>query len=95
MGSTLENMLAKFFLNGRGGVVSLGFPQWLSGKEFTCNTGSAGDTEPAFNPYVRKIPWRRAWQPTPLLLPGESYGHRSLVGYSQSDHKESDRTEAI
>ena len=63
MGSTLENMLAKFFLYGRGGVVSLGFPQWLSSKEFTCNAGSAGDTEPAFNPYVRKIPWRRACSP--------------------------------
>ena len=35
-----------------------------------------------FNPWVRKIPWRRAWQPTPLFLPGESHGHRSLVGYS-------------
>jgi len=39
---------------------------------------------------VRKIPWRRAWQPTPVFLPGESHGQRSLVGYS----KESDTTEA-
>ena len=31
---------------------------------------------------VRKIPWRRAWQPTPVFLPGESYGQRSLAGYS-------------
>ena len=31
---------------------------------------------------VRKIPWRRAWQPTPVVLPGESHGQRSLAGYS-------------
>ena len=33
-----------------------------------------------FNPWVGKIPWRRAWQPTPVFLPGESHGQRSLVG---------------
>ena len=35
-----------------------------------------------FNPWVRKIPWRRAWQSTPIALPGKSYGQRSLAGYS-------------
>ena len=35
-----------------------------------------------FDPWVGKIPWRRAWQPTPVFLPGESHGQRSLVGYS-------------
>jgi len=40
-----------------------------------------------FDPWVRKIPWRRAWQPTPVFLPGESHGQRSLVGYSLWDHK--------
>ena len=35
---------------------------------------------PGFNPWVRKIPWRRAWQPTPVLLPAESHGQRSLAG---------------
>ena len=34
-----------------------------------------------FDPWVGKIPWRRAWQPTPVFLPGESHGQRSLVGY--------------
>ena len=34
------------------------------------------------NPWVGKIPWRRAWQPTPVFLPGESHGQRSLAGYS-------------
>ena len=38
---------------------------------------------------------RRAWQPTPAFLPGESHGQRSLVGYSPRDHKESDTTERL
>jgi len=42
---------------------------------------------------MRKIPWRRAWQPTPVLLPGEFHGQRSLVNYSPQGLKESDTTE--
>ena len=38
--------------------------------------------ETRFDPWVRKIPWRRAWQPTPVFTPGEFHGQRSLVGYS-------------
>ena len=41
---------------------------------------NAGDMRCRFNPWVGKIPWRRAWQPTPVFLPGESHGQRSLVG---------------
>ena len=37
------------------------------------------------------IPWRRKWQPTPVFLPGESHGRRSLVGYSPWDCKESEQ----
>ena len=48
---------------------------------------------PRFDPWVRKIPWRRKWQPTPVFWPGESHGQRSLAGYSPQDHKESDMTE--
>ena len=48
---------------------------------------------PRFDPWVRKIPWRRKWQSTPVLLPGESHGQRSLVGYSPWGHRESDTTE--
>ena len=44
---------------------------------------------------VRKIPWRRKWQPTPVFLPGESHGWRSLVGYSPWVRKESDMTERL
>ena len=42
---------------------------------------------------VRKIWWRREWQPTPVSLPGEFHGQRSLEGYSPWDLKESDMTE--
>ena len=42
---------------------------------------------------VRKIPWRREWQPTPVFLPGESHGQRSMVGYTSWGHRESDMTE--
>ena len=48
---------------------------------------------PGFDPWVGKIPWKRKWQPTPVFLPGESHGWRSLVGYSPRGCKESDRTE--
>ena len=41
-----------------------------------------------FDPWVGKIPWRRAWQPTPVCLPGESHGERSLVDYSPWGCKE-------
>ena len=43
----------------------------------------------------RKDPLRRKWQPTPVLLPGEFHGQRSLAGYSLWDHKESDATEQL
>ena len=46
------------------------------------------------NSWVRKIPWRRKWQPTPVSLPARSHGQRSLAGYSPSGHKESDTTKA-
>ena len=43
----------------------------------------------------REDPWRRKWQPTPVSLPGESHGWRSLVGYSPWGYKESDMTERL
>ena len=45
-----------------------------------------------FNPWVRKILWKRAWHPIPVFLPGESHGQRSLVGFGPQSHKESDMT---
>ena len=47
-----------------------------------------------FQIWVGKIPRRRAWQPTPVFLPGKSHGQISLAGYSPWGHKESDTTEA-
>ena len=47
------------------------------------------------NPWVRKIPGRREWLPTPLFLPGEFHRQKSLVGYSPWGHKESDMTERL
>ena len=46
-----------------------------------------------FDPWVRKIPWRRAWQTTPVFLLGKFHRQRILVGYSPWGHKESDMTE--
>ena len=51
--------------------------------------------ETEFSPWVRKIPWRRDWQPTPVFLPGESQGQRSLLVYSPWGRKESDMTERL
>ena len=66
-----------------------------SGKEPACPVG-AGGKEPAcqrrrhkrsrFDPQIWKMPWRREWQPTPVFLPGESQGQRSLAGYSLLGH---------
>ena len=50
-----------------------------SGKELTCQCRRL--KRHSFNPWVGKIPWRRAWQPTPIFLPGESFGQGSLLGY--------------
>ena len=55
----------------------------------------AGNKRHRFDPWVRKVPWRRAWQPTPVFLPGESHGQRSLAGYGPWDCKESDMTERL
>ena len=41
-----------------------------------------------FDPWVGKIPWRREWQPTPVFLPGEFHGQRSLVGYHPWGHSQ-------
>ena len=53
-----------------------------SGKGHTCQ--GRRHKRHGFNSRVGKIPWRRAWQPTPVLLPGESRGQRSLMENPQS-----------
>ena len=68
-----------------------GFPGGSEDKTSACNAGDPG----LIPTRVRKIPWRRKWQPTPVLLPGKSHGLRSLVGYSPWGRKESDTTETL
>ena len=63
----------------------MGFSGGTSGKEPTCQCRR--HKRHGFNLWVGKIPWRRAWQPTPLFLPGESHGQRSLMGYNPSADK--------
>ena len=68
------------------------FPSGSSGKEPTCQCRRYKRRR--FNPWVRKIPQRREWQPALVFLPGKSHGQRSLVGYSPQGHKESGMTES-
>ena len=65
------------------------FPGGTRGKETACQYRK--QKRHGFDPCVGKILWRRAWQPTPGLLPGKSYGQRSLAGYHTHDCKESDK----
>ena len=67
-----------------------GLPWWLRQLSVCLQCG-----RPGFDPWVGKIPWRRKWQSTPVLLPGKSHGQRSLVGYSPWGRKESDTTERL
>ena len=68
--------------------ISGGFPGGASGKESACQCRRC-----LFHPWVREILWRRMWQPTLVLLPGESHGQRSLVCYSPWGHKKLDTFE--
>ena len=67
-----------------------GLPRSHSGKESTWQCERNRRWE--FNPWVRKIPWNRKWQSTPVFLPGKFQGQRSLVGCSPWSHKESNTT---
>ena len=69
-----------------------GFPGGASGKEATCQCRR--HKRCGFNPWVETIPWRGAWQPTPVFLPGESHEQKSLTSYNPWGHTESDMTEA-
>ena len=71
-------------------VLEWGFKVFWVGKESACNAG-----DPGFDPWVGTIPWRRAWQPAPVFLPGESHGQRSLAGYSPWGRRASDMTERL
>ena len=85
--------ITKVFITKTVLIMTFDFPGGASGKEpaSQCRrTKRLGS-----NPWVGKIPWRRKWQPTPVFLPGESHGQRSLAGYSPRGCKESDTTEQL
>ena len=66
---------------------------WRTGKESTCQC--RGQKKCGSDPWIRKIPWSRRWQPDLVFLPEKSRGQRSLVGYSPQGRKELDTTEYI
>ena len=72
--------------------VAQGAPSDSDGKERACNAQDLG-----FNSYIRKIPWRKEWQPTPVFLPEESHGQRShgISRQSSCDLQELDTTERL
>ena len=71
----------------------MGFPGGTVGKESTCQCRRC--QRRGFDPWVRKIPWRRQWQPTAVFLPGESHGQRSLAGCSLRGHREVDTAKLL
>ena len=68
-----------------------GFPGGASGKDPACQCRRC--KRHGFDPWVGKISWRRAWQPTAVFLPGKSHARRGLAGYSPWGHRELDATE--
>ena len=78
LSSCFQQVSLCFSLGPLGGPK--GFPGGANGKETICQCRRL--KRGGFNPWVRKIPWRRAWQPTPVFFPGESHAQRSLAGYS-------------
>ena len=70
-----------------------GFPAGARGKEpaHQCRRHK----KLGFDPWFRKVPWGREWQPTSVFLPGELHGHRSVISYRSWDHKESDMIERL
>ena len=75
--SGINQHVSLFFLSCLKTRHTHGLLWWLSGKEPACQCRRR-----KFDPWVRKIPWRRKRQPTPVLLPGKSHGQRSLAGCS-------------
>ena len=73
-------------------LTPVGFPDDARGKEPSCQCGRC--KRHRFYPCVRNITWKKAWQPTPVFLPGESHGQSCLAGYSPQVCKELDIIEA-
>ena len=71
-----------------GSCSDRGLPTWLTGRE-----SAFQDRRHRFDPWVRKILWRRKWQPTLVSLPGKSHEQRTLVSYSPWGRKMLDTTD--
>ena len=84
----LRSQLSTKYLQGIKHLT--GFPGGSAGKESACNAGDEGGGE--FDPWVGKIPLQEGMQPTPVFLPGESRGQRSLMGCRLWGRTESDTT---
>ena len=83
--SGLPGIIVKMFFIWLCCVFS-GLPRWLSGKESACQCRRCRTHRS--NPWVRKIPWRRKWEPTPVFLPGKFHRQKSLAACSPWDCKE-------
>ena len=66
-------------LNFSGHCSWWGFPGGSAGKESACHCRR--HKRYRFDPWIRKVPWSRKWQPTPVFLPGQFHGQKSLAGY--------------
>ena len=82
------------YLTGtESGTRKMGLPTWLSGRESACQCSRL--RRRGFDSWVGKISRRRKRQPSPVFLPGEFHGQRSLVGYSPRGRKELDMTKRL
>ena len=88
----LNNQAHFIYISIQPTHIKKGFPSALRSEESTSQCSRYNRHQ--FDPWVRKIPWRRAWQPTPVFLPGESHGWGILVNYSPWGFMESDMSEA-
>ena len=86
----IEVSMVRFGLDQVRLEVNYGFPGGSDSKESACDAGDLGSI-----PTLGRSPWRREWLLTPVFLPGESHGQKSLVGYSPWGHKAWDTTERL
>jgi len=78
---TDENVLEERVERERGGRRRQIINGGVEGKHKPCTEGANSDHVRKINSIIHRY-WRRKWQPTPVFLPGESHGQRSLTGYS-------------
>ena len=75
--------------------IHMGFPSASAVTNLLSMQGDPGNMGHAFDLWIRKSPWRRKWQPTPVFLPGKSHGQSSLSGYNPWGCKELGMAEGL